>query len=47
MKLSDYIRGFRKGKEAHRLEKEAMRDPFFWPMRWKGIAGWRVEPMSK
>lgn len=46
MKLSDYIRGFRKGKEAHRLEKEAMRDPF-WPMRWKGIAGWRVEPMSK
>ena len=28
MKLSDYIRGFRKGKEAHRLEKEAMRDPF-------------------
>ena len=28
MKLSDYIRGFRKGKEAHRLEIEAMRDPF-------------------
>lgn len=28
MKLSDYIRGLRKGKEAHRLEKEAMRDPF-------------------
>ena len=28
MKLLDYIRGDRKGKEAHRLEKEAMRDPF-------------------
>lgn len=28
MKLLDYIRGSRKGKEAHRLEKEAMRDPF-------------------
>ncbi len=28
MKLSDYIRGARKGKEAHHLQKEAMRDPF-------------------
>ncbi|WP_296026290.1 carboxypeptidase-like regulatory domain-containing protein [uncultured Bacteroides sp.] len=28
MKLLDYIRGARRGKEAHRLEKEAMRDPF-------------------
>lgn len=28
MKLSDYIRGIRKGKEAHHLQKEAMRDPF-------------------
>lgn len=28
MKLSDYIRGQRKGKEAHRLEKEAMKDSF-------------------
>lgn len=28
MKLLDYIRGIRKGKEAHRLQKEAMRDPF-------------------
>lgn len=28
MKLLDYIRGQRKGKEAHRLEKEAMKDPF-------------------
>ena len=28
MKLLDYIRGFRKGKEAHRLEKESMKDPF-------------------
>ena len=27
MKLLDYIRGARKGKEAHRLEKEAMREP--------------------
>ena len=25
MKLLDYIRGLRKGKEAHRLEKESMR----------------------
>ncbi|MCD8260617.1 MAG: carboxypeptidase-like regulatory domain-containing protein [Bacteroides sp.] len=24
----NYIKGFRKGKEAHRLEKEAMKDPF-------------------
>lgn len=28
MKLLDYIRGHRKGKEAHRLEKESMQDPF-------------------
>ena len=28
MRLSDYIRGLRKGKEAHRLEKESMKDPF-------------------
>lgn len=28
MKLSDYIKGLRKGKEAHRLEKESMQDPF-------------------
>ena len=28
MKLLDYIRGARKGKEAHRLEKESMKDPF-------------------
>ena len=28
MKLLDYIRGTRKGKEVHRLQKEAMRDPF-------------------
>lgn len=26
--LLQYIRGSRKGKEAHRLEKEAMKDPF-------------------
>lgn len=26
--LLNYIRGFRKGKEAHRLEKESMKDPF-------------------
>lgn len=26
--LMQYIQGSRKGKEAHRLEKEAMRDPF-------------------
>lgn len=26
--LLDYIRGLRKGKEAHRLEKESMQDPF-------------------
>ncbi len=28
MKLLDYIRGLRKGKEAHRLEKDSMKDPF-------------------
>lgn len=28
MRLLDYIRGIRTGKEAHRLQKEAMRDPF-------------------
>ena len=28
MRLSDYIQGLRKGKEAHRLEKESMIDPF-------------------
>ena len=28
MKLLDYIRGLRKGKEAHRLEYESMQDPF-------------------
>ena len=28
MKLLDYIRGLRKGKEAHRLERESMQDPF-------------------
>lgn len=28
MKLLDYIRGLRKGKEANRLEKESMKDPF-------------------
>lgn len=28
MKLSDYIKGLRKGKEAHRLEKESMKDSF-------------------
>ena len=28
MRLSDYIQGIRKGKEAHRLEKESMKDPF-------------------
>lgn len=28
MNILDYIKGQRKGKEAHRLEKEAMSDPF-------------------
>lgn len=28
MRLSDYIQGLRKGKEAHQLEKESMKDPF-------------------
>ncbi len=28
MKLLDYIQGLRKGKEAHRIEREAMDDPF-------------------
>ncbi|MDR2627476.1 MAG: carboxypeptidase-like regulatory domain-containing protein [Dysgonamonadaceae bacterium] len=28
MKLTDYIQGQQKGKDAHRIEKEAMKDPF-------------------
>lgn len=28
MRLMNYIKGLRKGREAHRLEKEAMKDPF-------------------
>ena len=28
MKLKDYIQGKRHGKEANRLEREAMNDPF-------------------
>lgn len=28
MNLLHYIQGFRKGKEAHRIEREAMQDPF-------------------
>lgn len=28
MKFLDYIRGYRKGKEAHRIERNAMDDPF-------------------
>ena len=28
MRLSDYIQGLRKGKEAHRLEKESMKDTY-------------------
>lgn len=28
MNLQEYINGLRKGKSAHRIEKEAMRDPF-------------------
>ncbi len=36
MKLLDYIRGLRKGKEAHRLEKESMKRPFFWLTLWMG-----------
>ena len=35
MKLLDYIRGLRKGKEAHRLEKES-RKTLFWLTRWMG-----------
>ena len=40
MKLLDYIRGLRKGKEAHRLEKESMKDPFL-PMLWTDMVKWR------
>ncbi|MDR3062343.1 MAG: carboxypeptidase-like regulatory domain-containing protein [Dysgonamonadaceae bacterium] len=28
MKLLDYIKGYRKGKNAHRIERQAMEDPF-------------------
>ncbi|MFV0418130.1 MAG: hypothetical protein ACK5KT_05320 [Dysgonomonas sp.] len=30
MKFLDYIRGQRKGKEAHRIEKDSMQDPFLY-----------------
>lgn len=30
MKLLDYIRGKRKGKDANRIEKDSMRDPFLY-----------------
>lgn len=30
MKLQDYIKGNRKGAEAHRIEKDSMRDPFMY-----------------
>lgn len=30
MKFLDYIKGQRKGKEAHRIEKKSMRDPFLY-----------------
>ncbi|WP_029903849.1 hypothetical protein [Prevotella sp. 10(H)] len=30
MKFLDYIRGQRKGKDAHRIEKDSMKDPFLY-----------------
>lgn len=30
MKFLDYIKGRRKGKDAHRIEKDSMRDPFLY-----------------
>ena len=30
MKLKEYIRGNRKGKEAHRIERDALKDPFLY-----------------
>ena len=30
MKLLDYIKGQRKGKDAHRIEKDSMKDPFLY-----------------
>lgn len=30
MKFLDYIRGQRKGKDAHRIEKDSMQDPFLY-----------------
>jgi len=30
MKLKDYIRGNKKGKEAHRIERDALKDPFLY-----------------
>lgn len=46
MKLLDYIRGARKGKEAHRLEKEAMRDPFLADAL-EGYSRVGMEPMNR
>ena len=40
MKLLDYIRGLRKGKEAHRLEKSRCKT-LSWPMLWMVTTKWR------
>ena len=40
MKLLDYIRGLRKGKEAHRLEKSRCKT-LSWPMLWMDTTRWR------
>lgn len=52
MKLWRYIQGFRKGKEAHRLELESMKDPFLADAldgydRVKGNHAKRLEQLQK
>lgn len=49
MKLSDYIRGHRKGKEAQRLEKESMKDPFLADAMdgYHQVAGEHIERIEK
>lgn len=52
MKLWHYIQGFRKGKEAHRIELESMKDPFLYDAldgydRVKGNHKKRLEELQK
>lgn len=47
--LIEYIKGVRKGKEAHRIEKEAMRDPFLFDALegYDGVKGTPIERIER